>query len=75
MAENIQVAVRVRPLSSSENGRGCTQSIRQIGTDPQVIVNNVNSFTFNHIFMPDSRQESVYDNTVANLVDKLFDGK
>lgn len=75
MAENIQVAVRVRPLSGSERGRGCTQSIRKNGDEPQVIVNNANTFTFNAVYMPDSTQDEVYNNTIVPLIDKLFDGE
>lgn len=75
MAENIQVAVRVRPLSGSELGRGCTQSIRKNGLEPQIIVNNANSFTFNSVYMPDSTQEEVYSNTISGLLDQLFEGE
>lgn len=74
MAENIQVAVRVRPLSGSEQNRGCTQSIRRNGNEPQIIVNNANSFTFNNVYMPESTQDEVYGNTIVRLIDKLFEG-
>lgn len=74
MAENIQVAVRVRPLSASEIGRGCTQSLRKPGDEPQIVVNKTNSFTFNQVYMPNSTQEEVYSNTIVSLLDKLFEG-
>lgn len=75
MAENIQVVVRVRPLSTSELDRGCTQSIRKTGDEPQIVVNNANQFTFNCVYMPDATQEDVYRNTISSLLDKLFGGK
>lgn len=74
MAENVQVAVRIRPLSDGEQNRGSTYCIQQVAPD-QILVNNANPFTFDHVYTPDSNQEDIYYDTISPLISKLYEGK
>lgn len=76
--QSVQVAVRIRPLVTSELTRGCESIVKKTPSQPQVIVNsggkNADMYTFNHVFAPDDTQEMVYENAVKTMVDKLFKG-
>lgn len=75
MDDSISVALRVRPLSGSEIGRGCQSCIDCVPNEPQVVLRNADkSFTYNYVFSPESSQAEVYDTAVKKLVLKLFKG-
>lgn len=75
MDDAITVALRVRPLSSSELGRGCQSCIDCVPNEPQVVLRNADkAFTYNYVFSPESSQAEVYDKAVKKLVNKLFNG-
>ncbi|KAK3916982.1 Chromosome-associated kinesin KIF4 [Frankliniella fusca] len=75
MDDAIKVALRVRPLSSSELARGCQPCLDCIPNEPQVVMRNSDkAFTYNYVFSQDSSQADVYDLAVKSLVKQLFKG-
>uniref|UniRef100_A0A034V2W6 Chromosome-associated kinesin KIF4 n=1 Tax=Bactrocera dorsalis TaxID=27457 RepID=A0A034V2W6_BACDO len=72
--DNVRVAVRIRPLVSSERDRGCQEAVERVGDSPQVIVNRSDTFTFNYVFDARDTQEYIYDVIVTGLLDKFFSG-
>lgn len=74
MGDNIQVAVRVRPIVDSEKDRGCVKCVETVTELSQITVNNDRSFTFNYVFGDESTQEEVYESAVQRFVKRLFDG-
>ncbi|XP_052859823.1 chromosome-associated kinesin KIF4A-like [Anopheles cruzii] len=77
--ECVKVAVRIRPMTSSESIRGC-QSVVEISPpdEPQVVICGGNKpsdiFTYNYAFAPEASQEQLYENVVSQMLDKLFAG-
>ncbi|XP_058066129.1 chromosome-associated kinesin KIF4A-like [Anopheles bellator] len=77
--ECVKVAVRIRPMTSSEAIRGC-QSVVEISPpdQPQVVICGGNKpsdiFTYNFAFAPDASQEDLYESVVSQLLSKLFEG-
>lgn len=72
--DNVRVAVRIRPLVSSERDRACQEAVERVGDSPQVIVNRSDTFTFNYVFDARDTQEYIYDVIVTGLLDKFFSG-
>ncbi|KNE61495.1 hypothetical protein AMAG_06314 [Allomyces macrogynus ATCC 38327] len=71
---SVQVGLRVRPLTAKETLANCSECISYIPSEPQVIIGSDRSFTFDHVFPPDTPQRNVYDQCVAPLIDKFLDG-
>ncbi|XP_074649983.1 uncharacterized protein LOC141905115 [Tubulanus polymorphus] len=75
MKGKIRVYCRARPLSKSETGRGNVAIIKS----PDEYTININSnrglkeFQFDQIFMPESSQEKVFEDT-NNLIQSAVDG-
>lgn len=75
MDDAIKVALRVRPLSSSELARGCQPCLDCIPNEPQVVMRSSDkAFSYNYVFSQDSSQANVYDVSVKSLVKQLFKG-
>ncbi|XP_055631842.1 chromosome-associated kinesin KIF4-like [Toxorhynchites rutilus septentrionalis] len=74
--ETVQVAVRIRPLSSTESRLGCQSVTERIAPgEPRICVrNSTELFTFNHVFDPASSQREVYETSIKSIVDKLLEG-
>ena len=73
--ESVQVAIRVRPMVSSELDRGCQRAVEKLAGIPQIVVNGgSDAFTFNYVFDEHSTQYEVYTSCVSNLMDKIFHG-
>lgn len=72
--ESVRVALRVRPLVSSEVNRGCQIAVEKVNGLNQVVVNNSDSFSFNFVFDWHDTQEQVYNLSVSDMLDKLFSG-
>lgn len=75
--QTVQVAIRVRPLVTSENARGCQNIIQKTPSQPQISVNSGSKndlYTFNYVFAPEDTQEMVYENAVKSMVLSLFQG-
>lgn len=79
-ADCVQVSVRVRPLVRSELERGCSLILKKTPNEAQLEIkgqthSSIQScYTFNNVFMPNDPQSSVYDDSVANVIKKVFEG-
>src|SRR5690349_20850107 len=76
----VKVAVRVRPINTSEINRGCLQVVEKTAGLPQLAVTGETTskvqdyYTFNNVFMPDDGQQEVYESCVKPILGKLFEG-
>lgn len=75
--DTVSVAVRVRPLVTSESNRGCKNIVAKPNNSAQIIINNSKQdvFTFNYAFSEDDSQEMVFTNAVKPIVKRIFEGK
>ncbi|CAK88258.1 unnamed protein product (macronuclear) [Paramecium tetraurelia] len=70
---NVQVAVRVRPLSNKELNAKDECCLKT--EDNRIILPQSGKiFTFDHVFNQDSNQEEIFDSCVTNLVQRCFEG-
>ncbi|KAJ1980548.1 hypothetical protein H4R34_002419 [Dimargaris verticillata] len=74
MAATVQVALRVRPLTAKEQQEGDGSCVAYIPGQPQIVVNQEKSFTFDQVLDPAATQPQVYERCVAALVDQFLDG-
>jgi hypothetical protein len=79
MDVNIKVAVRCRPMSSSEAKRGCESVIKISGKSVCIKAKNAKeseekSFTFDHCYYSDTTQAQVYEDLGKNVVYQGLDG-
>eukprot|EP00055_Hartaetosiga_balthica_P005635 m.16784 g.16784 ORF g.16784 m.16784 type:complete len:452 (-) comp4671_c2_seq1:1137-2492(-) len=73
--ENIQVAVRVRPLQKKEERCSIeTMEIRTSRTPPSVCVGD-KEHLYDKVFPEDTLQDFVYEDCVSSLVEECFDGR
>ncbi|CAG8470449.1 3608_t:CDS:2 [Funneliformis mosseae] len=77
----VQVALRIRPLSAEELVNIPTRLQKNVisatpFTPNQVVVqgDKKRSYTFDHVFGPETTQKEIYDKAVMNLVDKFLEG-
>lgn len=63
------VAVRIRPMLSSEIEEGSSRCLRTENKSKQIIIGNDNAFTFDHVFAEETSQDQVYSSCVSPLVD------
>ncbi|XP_059614251.1 chromosome-associated kinesin KIF4A [Phlebotomus argentipes] len=70
----VKVAVRVRPLVESELAKGCQKVIVKEPNEPQISVSGDRFYTFNHVFMPEDDQPTIYNEAVRDMIDKIFEG-
>lgn len=73
--ESVRVAVRIRPLVTSEVERGCSFALDLPHTNQVHVVNTDKGFTFDHVFGPKSKHEQVYEMAVQDMVQNVFKGK
>ncbi|CAH0522205.1 unnamed protein product [Peronospora belbahrii] len=69
--ESIQVAVRVRPLSSKERLQGSKTCVNVVNTS---VVVAEKQFDFDAVFPSTMQQENVYTTLVKPLMNEFFDG-
>lgn len=77
--ESIKVAVRVRPLVSSEIDRGCHNVLSKTSNASQILLKSSTTkqnemFTFNFVFDASDSQEVFYINAIEPILHKLFEG-
>uniref|UniRef100_A0A1A9ZHG6 Kinesin motor domain-containing protein n=1 Tax=Glossina pallidipes TaxID=7398 RepID=A0A1A9ZHG6_GLOPL len=72
--DSVRVALRIRPLVSSEINRGCQVAVEKVDNFNQVLVNKTESFTFNFVFDWRNSQEELYNSSVSDMLDKCFRG-
>ncbi|KAG9464074.1 hypothetical protein GDO78_020547 [Eleutherodactylus coqui] len=70
----VRVALRCRPLVQKEINEGCKTCLAFVPREPQVIVGNEKSFTYDFVFDPLAEQEEVYNTAVSPLIQGLFKG-
>jgi len=73
---SVKVAVRVRPLVSSERAEGC-EAVLAVDTHTNQVISNNNTdraFAFDHAFGQNTTQDHIYNTCVKSLEDRLFNG-
>ncbi|XP_053932022.1 chromosome-associated kinesin KIF4A isoform X2 [Cuculus canorus] len=70
----VRVALRCRPLVPKEVSEGCQMCLSFVPGEPQVVVGNDKSFTYDYVFDPSVEQEEVFTTAVAPLVRGIFKG-
>ncbi|XP_014424306.2 chromosome-associated kinesin KIF4A [Pelodiscus sinensis] len=70
----VRVALRCRPLVPKEISEGCQMCLSFVPDEPQVIVGNDKSFTYDFVFDPSAEQEEVFKTSVAPLIRGIFKG-
>ncbi|XP_069603415.1 chromosome-associated kinesin KIF4A isoform X2 [Ranitomeya imitator] len=70
----VRVALRCRPLVQKEINEGCKTCLTFVPGEPQVVVGNEKSFTYDFVFDPSAEQEEVYNVSVSPLIQGLFKG-
>ena len=74
--ETIRVAVRIRPLVSTEIERGCQKCLSVVPGEQQIqIRGSEKSFTYNNVFGPETDQHTFYSTAIKSMVDNIFKGK
>ena len=68
------MALRVRPLNAKEQAADYQECITFATDEPRIFLGSDRSFTFDHVFKPNSTQQEVYNDTVAPLVDRYIEG-
>lgn len=71
-SSSVQVAVRVRPLSASEEAQASEACVQAVGS-ARVLLGG-KQFDFDAAFPPQVQQQQVYEELVAPLIDRFFDG-
>eukprot|EP00038_Savillea_parva_P015756 m.14830 g.14830 ORF g.14830 m.14830 type:complete len:708 (+) comp3203_c0_seq1:338-2461(+) len=71
--DNVQVAVRCRPLSSKETLQGHKFAVDLDTVNGTVGVGPL-SFAFDHVFGPDIKQVDVYNRVARNIVSSCLEG-
>ncbi|XP_307305.4 chromosome-associated kinesin KIF4 [Anopheles gambiae] len=77
--ESVKVAVRIRPMSQSEQARGCQTVVKQATPNfPHLLVGNGRTpwhpFAYNYVFPPSALQSQVYEEAISPMLHKLFAG-
>ncbi|NXS52612.1 KIF4 protein, partial [Brachypteracias leptosomus] len=70
----VRVALRCRPLVLKETSEGCQMCLSFVPGEPQVVVGNDKSFTYDYVFDPSVEQEEVFNTAVAPLIRGIFKG-
>jgi hypothetical protein len=70
----VKVALRIRPLVKREMDDACTECLRTINDEPQVILGKDKAFTYDFVFSQHSPQIEVYEQSVQPLLNSLFSG-
>ncbi|CAG8522752.1 8877_t:CDS:10 [Gigaspora rosea] len=78
----VQVALRIRPLTAEDLVNLPTRFQRNVLTTTLFAPNQVTvlqgekkqTFTFDHVFGPESSQKDIYDRCIKSMVDKFLEG-
>ena len=71
---SVKVAVRVRPLSSSEKTQGSRECLRLDSRLPVVDAGGDRKFEYDFAYGSKARQSDIYEQTTAPLLNRVFDG-
>ncbi|CCI42806.1 unnamed protein product [Albugo candida] len=70
----VKVAVRVRPLSSTEIAHANENCLQLQSTRIRVGLQQDKEFDFDAVYPPESNQEDIYTQLIPPLLDRFFDG-
>lgn len=70
----VKVALRIRPLNQREKNDACSECLRTISNEPQVILGKDKPFTYDYVFGQNTPQIDIYEASVQPLLDALFKG-
>ncbi len=70
----VKVALRIRPLVPREKADACTECLRTIVGQQQIILGKDKSFTYDYVFPQSSPQSEIYETSVQPLLSTLFKG-
>uniref|UniRef100_A0A5S6QUT2 Kinesin motor domain-containing protein n=1 Tax=Trichuris muris TaxID=70415 RepID=A0A5S6QUT2_TRIMR len=70
----VRVAVRIRPQLRREKDDLCRSCISTVANEPQVLLGDDRSFTYDFLFDESQSQCNVYAKCVHDLVERCFDG-
>lgn len=71
---SVKVAVRIRPLSTTESSIDDILSINVVPGENQIIAGSDLYFTFDHAFGVDNSQSFIFDECVNDLLSSAFEG-
>ncbi|GBC09297.1 hypothetical protein RclHR1_08750006 [Rhizophagus clarus] len=79
---SVQVALRIRPITNEDTNLPTRFQRQVLTTSPhnsnQVIVHQNDkksqTFSFDHVFGPETMQQEVFDNAILNLIDQFLEG-
>lgn len=73
--KSVQVAIRVRPLVPTEISKGCKDVFEIYSDINQIkIKDSEKAFTYNYVFGPHTSQQDVYNKSVKQMIENLFNG-
>ena len=70
----VKVALRIRPLAPREKAEACTECLRTIVGQQQIILGKDKCFTYDYVFPQSSPQIEIYESAVQPLLATLFKG-
>ena len=70
----VKVALRIRPLVPREQTEACTECVRTIPSEQQIILGKDKAFTYDYVFSQTSPQVEIYEASVQPLLSSLFKG-
>ncbi len=70
----VQVGLRIRPLLSRDLAEGAVECLKKVANEPQVVIGGDRSFTFDHVFEPESSQRNVYEDCMREMVGCVLRG-
>jgi kinesin family protein 4/21/27 len=70
----VKVAIRIRPLNQREREDACSECLRTVNGEPQIILGKDKAFTYDYVFSHSSPQIEIYETAVQSLLNALFSG-
>lgn len=68
------MAVRVRPLSEREQSGNEGECIAILEDERQIVLGNEHTFSFDQVYTPAATQRTVFDVSVAPLLQRFLEG-
>lgn len=72
VSTSVKVAVRARPLSTTEKSQGCRECIKLSHT--KVDAGSERKYDFDFVYGPESPQLKIFQETTMPLLNRVFDG-
>jgi kinesin family protein 4/21/27 len=74
IASCVKAAVRIRPLSNSEQQDLCQTCVDVQRATNEIILANSTAFTFDHVFISETKQDNLYRECVYDMIEGCFQG-